>query len=259
MIKLSNEKIYNAYLIETYNYESAKKTILDYAVSYSFDRHLVDSGTHPDLTIIESEDKIIPIAEIRDKLIDTVNFTPKLADRKFYIIYDAKNIMEASENAMLKTLEEPPEFVSIFLITDNINYLLPTIRSRCQIIKDTEDINYKQILSIPYLDNALHTLSNLKYAPVGDKMSFVESIFEVDSNLRNLIKIYRITLRDALIYKTTLSKKYISLREKENYIISIANSFSLEELGTLVDKLNKLSQISNYNVNKKIAALNFLL
>ena len=258
MIKISNEKVYNAYLIETYNYENVKKSIIDFAVSLGFDRHLIDSGTHPDIIFIESDDKIIPVKDIRDKLIATVNFTPKISDRKFYIIHDAKDISETSENAMLKTLEEPPEFVSIFLVTSNANTLLDTIKSRCQIIKDIAAFYYKDILNIDYLDDAILALSNMKYESTGDKMIFAEKVAKEDGNLDRLIKIYRILLRDILVYKMTLSKEKIYLREKEDEIISISSSFTLEELGKLVDKLDRLSLENNYDINKKIATLNFL-
>lgn len=258
MIKLSDEKIYNSYLIETYNYENVKKEICSFAFSHGFDRHLLESGTHPDIIFIESADKIIPIDDIREKIINTVYLTPKIADRKFYIIYDAKNIAEIGENTMLKTLEEPPAFVSFFLVTSNISFLLPTIKSRCQIIKDSEDMDYKDILSLDYIDDAIRVLSNINYESVGDKMLFIENALSDDHNLKNLIKIYRVAIRDALVYKLTLSKKRIILREKEEAIISIANSLSLEMLGKLVDKLNALSLASNYNVNKEIATFNFL-
>ena len=258
MIKIPNKKIYNAYLIETYNYESVKKSIIDFAVLLGFDRHLIDSGTHPDIFFIESDDKMIPLKEIRDRFIATVNFTPKISDRKFYIIHDAKDISEASENAMLKTLEEPPEFVSIFLVTNNMNTLLDTIKSRCQIIKDAETFNYKSILNLSYLDDAILMLSNMKYISAGEKMLFAESVVKEDGTLDRLIKLYRVLLHDILIYKMTLSKEKIYLREKEEEIISISSSFTLEELGKLVDKLDRLSLENNYDVNRKIATFNFL-
>ena len=258
MIKFSTEKVYNAYLIETYNYEEVKKSIIDFAVSLGFDRHLIDAGTHPDIVFIESDDSTIPVKELRDKLIATVNFTPKISSRKFYIVFDAKNITETSENSMLKTLEEPPEFVSIFLVTNNANSLLDTIKSRCQIIKDTEVFDYKNILNVNYLDDAVLALSNMKYESAGDKMLFAEKVAKEDANLDRLIKIYRILLRDILIYKMTLSKEKIYLHEKEEEIISIASNFTLEELGKLVDKLDRLSLENNYDVNRKIATFNFL-
>ena len=259
MIKISDEKIYNAYLIETYNYPYVKKTITDFAISQGFDRNLIEAGTHPDITFIESENKLIPIDTIREGIINNAYLSPRLADRKFYILYDAKNIMDASKNAMLKTLEEPPEFVSIFLVTSNADSLPETIKSRCQIIKDTDDLDYKKYLEVEFIDDALNILSNVKYSLPGDKMNFIENTITDDNDFKNLISIYRLALRDALIYKTTLSKKRIILREKEEAIMAIAEALSLEELGALVDKLNVLSEASAYNVNKKIATFNFLL
>ena len=167
--------------------------------------------------------------------------------------------MDASKNAMLKTLEEPPEFVSIFLVTINADTLPETIKSRCQIIKDTDDLDYKKYLEVEFIDDALNILSNVKYSLPGDKMNFIENTITDDNDFKNLISIYRLALRDALIYKTTLSKKRIILREKEEAIMAIAEALSLEELGALVDKLNVLSEASAYNVNKKIATFNFLL
>lgn len=259
MINFSNEKIHNAYLIETYNYESIKSNIIDFAEKFGFDQKLIEAGTHPDIFFIESEDKTISVDTIRNDVIDKIYFTPKIAERKFYIIYDAANIKEESQNAMLKTLEEPPDFVSIFLVTKNISKLLDTIKSRCQIIKDTEDVNYEKILTLSYIDDAFKIIGNLKYDSPGDKMKFVDEVLDEDTNLNNFIKLFRLIIRDSLIYKTTLSKNHLLLKGKEELISSIAYTYSLEEFGKLADKLDDLSYACNqYNVNKKIAAFNFL-
>lgn len=258
MIRLLDDKIYNAYMIETYNYENVKKIIIEFAVHNGFDKKLIDAGTHPDIIFLEQSDKLIPVDEVRSKIINTVNYTPKISDRKFYIIYDAKNLNEVSQNAMLKTLEEPPDFVSFFLITKNINSILYTIRSRCQVLKDNDDIDYKEILDIDYLDSAINIFANIKFETIGDKMNFVDNVVEKDVNLKKLIRIYRIIIRDALMYKITLSKKKIFLREKEEQIIQIANTFTLEELGRFIDKLDRMSLMNEYPVNKKLVAFNFL-
>lgn len=258
MIKFLNDKIYNAYLIESSNYNTVKDKIMDLAINNGFDRKLVEASTHPDIVTIECIDKIIPIADLRTKIIDKVYYTPKVAERKFYIISDAKNLSEASQNAMLKTLEEPPWFVSFFLISNNVNAILSTIKSRCQLLKDTDDINYKELLSVSFFDDALLLLANIKYIAIYEKMNFVENAIESSAELLNLIRIYRLAIRDALLYKITLSKKNLLLREKEDTIISIANSLNFEEFGMLSDGLDKLSLMDNYNVNKKLAAFNFL-
>lgn len=259
MIDFSKEKIHNSYLIETYNYESVKNSIINFAISCGFDKKLLQSNTHPDIVFIESEDKTIPVETIRNDIISKIYFTPKIADRKFYIIYDAKNIKKESQNSMLKTIEEPPNFVSIFLITNNINKLLDTIKSRSLIIKDTESADYDYLLKLNYIDDALKIIGNLKYEAPGDKMKFIDKVIEEDSNLINFIKLFRIILRDSLTYKTTLSKKNLLLHSKEEIISSLAYTYTLEEFGKMIDKLNDLSYACNqYGVNKKIAAFNFL-
>lgn len=258
MVKLLNDKVYNAYLIESFNYDGIKEKINEFAINLGFDSKLVLANTHPDIVYLECPDKIIPIDDVRTKIIDKAYYTPKVADRKFFIIYDAKNLYEASQNAMLKTLEEPPEFVSFFLITNNINAILTTIKSRCQILKDIDDVNYKELLDMSYIDDALLLLANIKYSATYEKMNFVDAAIDTNNDFDNFIKLCRIAIRDALIYKITLSKKYMILREKEDAIISIANSLTIEEFGKISDKLDKLSLIRNYNINKKLATFNFL-
>src|SRR5690606_7672251 len=57
------------------------------------------------------------------------------SNRKIYIIDNCHNMRLESQNALLKTLEEPPEYVTIILITSEKDKIIPTILSRCQIIK----------------------------------------------------------------------------------------------------------------------------
>ena len=77
------------------------------------------------------------------------------------------------------------------------------------IIKDTTDFDYKNLLSVEYLDDALKTLANIKYDTSGDKMSFIENALSNDYNLKNIIRIFRLAIRDAFVYKKTLSKERI--------------------------------------------------
>ena len=258
MIKISTEKIYNSYLIESYDYNNVKKSIKEFAILVGFDKNLVEANTHPDIVYLEYDDKIIPVSDIRNLVIDTVNYTPKVADRKLYIIYDAKNLSDITQNALLKTLEEPPTFVTFFLVTSNLNKLFDTVKSRCQILKDTVEIDYKQLLSLEYIDDALVELSNIKYSPIYLKNDFIEKVLYTENDLSNIIRLYRLALKDALLYKTTLSKNKIEMREKEEVIISIANSLTFDELGKLIDKIDRLSLINSYNVNKKLALFSFL-
>lgn len=258
MIRIPYGKIYNSYIIETYNYAAIKAIIKEFAVYNGFDRALVEAESHPDIFYLEHPDTNIPISEVREKIIDTSVFAPKIAEKKIYVIYDAINLKDIVQNAMLKTLEEPPEFDIFFLVTSNSNSFLDTVKSRCLIIKDNEEDNYKDLLELEYIDDAITMLTNAKYSSVSDKMKFAEIFLDKENNLKDLIKLYRYVLRDAMLYSTTLSKDKLNLREKENSIISMANTFTMQEMGKMIDNLNKLSDENRYNVNKKMAVFNFL-
>lgn len=258
MINIPYNKIYNAYIIETYNYESVKNSIKEFAIINGFDKVLVNSDNHPDIIYLEYPDSNIPIAVIRKDIIDTAVYSPKIADRKIYVIYDAVNLEEVTQNAMLKTLEEPPAFDTFFLVTSNANKFLDTIKSRCITIKDNEDKNYKDVLNAEYLRDAIFTLSNAKSSNASDKMTFAENFMGKDNNFKDLIMLYRYLLRDALLYKLTLSKDMLYLKELEDDIITLSYTYSEKEIGMLIDRLNILSDVNRNNVNKKIALFNFL-
>jgi DNA polymerase-3 subunit delta' len=87
--------------------------------------------THPDVLVIPPDppQMMIKIGQVR-KLIETIYFRPAQANRKFFT-FTSSAFMKEAANSLLKVLEEPPEFATIFLLTQNTGELLPTIRSRC--------------------------------------------------------------------------------------------------------------------------------
>ncbi|HZP63885.1 MAG TPA: DNA polymerase III subunit [Terriglobales bacterium] len=86
--------------------------------------------THPDVLIIPPDppQMMIKVDQVR-RVIETIYFRPLEAKEKIYI-FTAASFMKEAANSLLKILEEPPEFATIFLLTENPGELLPTIRSR---------------------------------------------------------------------------------------------------------------------------------
>lgn len=86
--------------------------------------------THPDVLIIPPDPPqlMIKVDQVR-RVIETIYFRPAEAKERIYIFTDSSFMKEAA-NSLLKVLEEPPEFATIFLLTENVGELLPTIRSR---------------------------------------------------------------------------------------------------------------------------------
>ena len=94
----------------------------------------VDSGNHPDLQFIQPDGSELKIGQIRE-LQKQIIYEPLEANWKVYILTDVDRMNDYAENALLKTLEEPPASSVLILLTSNIRALLPTTRSRCQILQ----------------------------------------------------------------------------------------------------------------------------
>jgi DNA polymerase-3 subunit delta' len=90
--------------------------------------------THPDVLVIPPDppQMMIKVDQVR-RVIDTIYFRPAEAKEKVYIFTDSAFMKEAA-NSLLKVLEEPPEFATIFLLAENLGQLLPTIRSRSMVV-----------------------------------------------------------------------------------------------------------------------------
>ncbi len=88
-------------------------------------------GTHPDVVVLEPEDGIIAIAAVREDVIGKSGYRPFEGRRRVFIIDDAELMNEPAQDALLKTLEEPPAFSVLVLVSAQPEALLPTVRSRC--------------------------------------------------------------------------------------------------------------------------------
>jgi DNA polymerase-3 subunit delta' len=109
---------------------------------------LLEAGSHPDYAHVYKElleytkdgknkktPVELPIDVIREFLIEQVAIRPALAKRRVFVISEAEKLNANSQNALLKVLEEPPSYCTIILLCTRLEQLLPTTRSRCQIIR----------------------------------------------------------------------------------------------------------------------------
>ena len=94
-----------------------------------------DAANHPDVIYIRSEKKTLGVDEIREQLIETVDLKPYQYDRKIYIIEKADSLTPQAQNALLKTLEEPPAYAVFLLLAERAEAFLPTILSRVVMLK----------------------------------------------------------------------------------------------------------------------------
>ena len=95
-----------------------------------------ESGNHPDIIRVTHEKpNSISVDDIRTQVNNTVDIKPYQGPYKVYIIPQADMMTPQAQNAILKTIEEPPSYAVFLLLTENAETLLPTINSRCVMLK----------------------------------------------------------------------------------------------------------------------------
>ena len=160
----------------------------------------IENGNNPDLIIINEQTNSIKTEQIKELTSDVLE-KPIKGNKKIYIINNSENMTKEAQNALLKTLEEPPEYAIIILVTSNENLLLNTIKSRCikilfNNLSDEEVLEYfernheevnKGMVST--FGGSIEKAINLK-----DKIEIYEKIKNVFENIeqRNELEILRL-------------------------------------------------------------------
>jgi len=96
--------------------------------------HRLLNRQHPDATIRQQKALFLGVEVIRHFLVDRIGTRPARGRAKVFVVRQAERLNEAAQNALLKTLEEPPPGTFIILVTTSLDRMLPTTRSRCQYV-----------------------------------------------------------------------------------------------------------------------------
>ena len=109
---------------------------------------LFEGGAHPDYSHVYKElleftkdgkgrkpPVEFPINVVREFLLEKVTIRPTVSERRVFVVSEAEKLNASSQNALLKVLEEPPHYCTIILLCTRLEQLLPTTKSRCQIIR----------------------------------------------------------------------------------------------------------------------------
>lgn len=204
----------------------------------------LDNNTFPDLMIIKSFDKVIKKeqilnikSEMKEKSINS--------GKQFYIIEYAENLNSSSANALLKFLEEPDDEIIAILVTKNINKVISTIVSRCQIVNLN---HYNRKKDEQYFELALKYL--LIHEDKKEKaVSYLSELYEISSDdLKGMINSW------IYIYKNVLKLLLNKDSEEANNesILALSKKNNIESVIDKLDKLEKMSNLILYNVNVRI-------
>ena len=244
---------------------------------------------HPDIiTVTHEKPGTITIDEIRDQVIHDVAIKPYYGPYKVYIIPDAEMMTTQAQNALLKTIEEPPEYAVILLLTINIDSLLQTIRSRCvrldlKVVDDTLVKQYlMEHLQVPdyqaevdasfaqgsigrakeaatseeftiMTQNALRLLRGSDSMKIYELTDAIKSLSSEKQNINDYLDLYQFWFRDVLMFKATREVDNLVFKQEINYIREQANERSYENLEKILDALERTKVRLRANVNFDLA------
>jgi DNA polymerase-3 subunit delta' len=247
-----------------------------------------DTGNHPDIIWVTHEKISIGVDDIRLQVNGDIMVKPYNSPYKIYIIDDADKLTEQAQNALLKTIEEPPEYAVILLLVSNISVILPTILSRCVLLnlKPVDKAKIKEFLMVnhhipDYMAEVASAFSGgnigkaVKYASSEDfeKMKgevlhilkYIDDmeLYEVVSglkiltasknNIEDYIDLMILWYRDVLMYKATMDPDLLLYREELTFIKNQANIRSYEGLEKIISAMEKAKIRLKANVNFDIA------
>ncbi|EGG80279.1 DNA polymerase III, subunit gamma and tau [Lachnospiraceae bacterium 2_1_46FAA] len=294
---VSQDKVSHAYILNGER-GSGKKMLADlFAMTLQCEEHTPNpcgechsckqakSGNHPDIIHVTHEKpNTISVDDIRTQVNNDIVIKPYSSPYKIYIIPEADLLSVQAQNALLKTIEEPPAYAVIFLLTENAESLLPTIMSRCVMLKLR---NIKTTLIKKYLmeqmqipdyqadicaefaqgnmgraimlassehfneikEEALQLLKHINEMEISEIVSAIKKIGTYKLSINDYLDIIMIWYRDVLIYKATKDVNGIVFADQLRYIKDRANKSSYEGIETILESLEKAKARLKANVN----------
>ncbi len=244
-----------------------------------------DSGNHPDIIRVTHEKpNAISVDDIREQVNNTIMIKPYQGPYKIYIIDHADLMTVQAQNALLKTIEEPPAYAVILLLTENADILLPTINSRCVMLKlrnirDTlirkylmekmEVPDYKADMCTAFaqgnlgraimLANSEHfneireeAVQLLKYIHEMELSEILKAVTQITAyklEITDYLDIIMIWYRDVLLYKATKDVDKVVFKDQMKSIREQAKKSSYEGIETILESLEKAKSRLKANVN----------
>ena len=286
---INKGKINHAYMFEGIEGIGKETFAYDLAKILLETPHLENA---PDCIRVKPEGNSIKIAQIRNLQSDIVIKPHK--KYKIYIIDKAEKMTLEAQNALLKTLEEPPEYAIIILVTNNKEGLLPTIRSRCEIVKFTpvtfiEIKNY--LINQGIEPNRANLLSSFSRGSMKKALELASSneFYEMKENVqkyietilsKNMVEILDIPtqieqykgeiinvldmminyFRDIMICKEHVNKSMIINADKLVFIQNMSSKITYSQVSKIIDIIEdtkiKIKGNCNFNVSIQVMSLN---
>lgn len=246
-----------------------------------------DSSNQPDIVWISLEKTSIGVDEIRTLVNADIQVMPYQSKYKIYIIDSADKMTENAQNALLKTIEEPPKYAVIILLACNTQSLLPTILSRC-VVLDLKPVDKQLIkeylmdkLQIPdYVariaadfsggnvgkaikyassddfekkkEDIFHILRYIDDMELHEIISGIKTISENRGSINDYIDLMMLWFRDVLMLKATNDPNLLLFKDEFQIIKKQANIRSYDEIEKIIGSMDEARAKLKANVNPDI-------
>ena len=250
--------------------------------------HQFESGNQPDVIWVQHEKaNLITVSEIREQVCNTMDIKPFASPYKIYIVPEAEKMNEQAQNALLKTIEEPPEYGVVILLTSNITALLPTIQSRCLIMEFrplsnsiVEEFLRTQGQVPDYLakasaafaqghlgkamryaksedfietkDMILNLLRHVQDMTVNDMLENIKELGTRKDEVRDYIDLMELWYRDVLIFKATKNINQLIFQDESTNIAKEASLRGYEQIEHSMQAFEKAKVRLKANVNFEV-------
>ena len=248
-----------------------------------------ESGNQPDIIWVTHEKpNVISVDEIRTQILNDIELKPYSSRYKIYIVPDAQLMNTQAQNAILKTLEEPPEYAIIMLLTNNVDKFLPTIISRCIVLNfrpveplhmvdylvnqigiDREKARFctdfaqgnlgkavRLAISPDYnemKDDSLRLLRRIQDMDLDEIIQAFRNMGKYKLDITDYIDIMTMWFRDLLMVKISNSPNKLIFKDEFSVMKKQASHVSYEGLEEILQALDKLKIRLEANVNFDIA------
>lgn len=243
------------------------------------------SDNHPDIIRVTHEKPgSIGVEDIRSQVNNDIAIKPYSGPYKIYIINESEKMTVQAQNALLKTLEEPPAYAVILLLTANADALLPTIASRCvrldmkpvrddvvrkYLMEELKVPDYKANVCVAFArgnigrakllassedfdkvkEEAVTLLKYIHELEISEIVAAIKRIGEYKLDVTDYLDLFTIWFRDVLLFKATNDANHLIFKEEIKYIRKEADRTSYEGLETILDALEKAKRRISANVN----------
>jgi len=243
------------------------------------------NGNHPDIIYVEHDKpNVISVDNIRTQINGDIAIKPYSSAYKIYIVDEAEKMNTQAQNALLKTLEEPPEYAVIMLLSTRAEAMLPTILSRCVALntKPVPDDKIRHFLmtkvQIPdyrasicasfargNVGRAIQLASNEEFDKMkAEVLDNLKSIFEMEVyqmaaaakkiteekfEIEDYLDLCFIWYRDILLYKACQDRKHLVFLEEIRDIERIGEKYSYEALEKVIGAIEQARSRIKSNVN----------